>query len=103
MRHHTLVAALAILLGSSFAAQAATGFSCSFNGGKPGEPNSEGNVGPFQPNGNEYKAEGETIRAASREARLACTGGEALGAQGCQFVGCVDLSAPAGDTKPAKN
>lgn len=104
MRHISLVAATAILLGSSFAAQA-TPFTCAFNGGTPGQPDSEGNVGPFQANGAEYSSEGETIRAAAKEARLACTAGEELGAQGCMFLGCTDVAAAATgtDPQPAKN
>lgn len=112
MQKFRFIAATAILLGSPFAAQATTGFACSFNGGMPGQPDAEGNVGPFQANGTEYKAEGETIRAAAREARLSCTAGEELGAQGCMFTGCADMAAadtPATDatatdqTKPVKN
>lgn len=103
MRHITLVAATAILLGSGFAARASTTYSCAFNGGIPGQPDAEGNTGPFQPNGVEYKAEGETIRAAAREARLSCTAAEELGAQGCLFLGCTDLAAAATGTQPAKN
>ncbi|OWU86504.1 hypothetical protein ATO6_06800 [Oceanicola sp. 22II-s10i] len=102
MRHTTLVATLAILLGST-SVQAATGHACTFQGGKPGEANAEGNVGPFQTNGNEYKAEGETIRAAAKDARLACTAGEPLGAQGCLFNGCVDLAAADTTTTAPKN
>ncbi|WP_375688897.1 hypothetical protein [Pseudooceanicola sp. LIPI14-2-Ac024] len=106
MRQITLVAATAILLGSPFAAQAATGFACTFQGGEPGQPDTEGNVGPFQTNGTEYKAEATTIRDAAREARLSCAGAESLGAQGCFFAGCADLAAAdgaAGGTQPAKN
>ena len=91
MRHMSRVAATAILLLGATTAGASP-FTCTFTGGIPGQPDSEGNVGPFQSNGAEYATEGETIRTAAREARLACTAGEALGAQGCMFLGCIDMA-----------
>lgn len=104
MRHISRVAATAILLLGATTA-GATPFNCTFNGGTPGQPDSDGNVGPFQSNGAEYAAEGETIRTAAREARLACTAGEELGAQGCMFLGCTDLAeaAQAAEPQPAKD
>lgn len=92
MRHSILIAATAILLGGPVAAQATTGFACSFMGGVPGQPDAEGNTGPFSPNGIEYKAEGQSIRDASKTARASCTEGEELGAQGCVLNGCTDLT-----------
>ncbi|MGR3323746.1 MAG: hypothetical protein ACU0DK_17655 [Pseudooceanicola sp.] len=92
MRHITLIAAAAILLGGTLAAQANTGFACSFLGGVPGQPDAEGNTGPFQPNGVEYRAEAQTLRDASRAARTSCTATEGLGAQGCILNGCTDLA-----------
>jgi len=82
-------------------ATATTGFTCSFNGGKPGEPTADGNNGPWQENGQNYAATAASIRDAAKEARLACTAAEQLGAQGCLFTGCVDMAAT--ETKPVTN
>ncbi|MDF1855182.1 hypothetical protein [Pseudooceanicola sp.] len=101
MSHYSVIAALAILLGGTIATQAASPITCTFHGGAPGAADSEGNTGPFQPNGNEYVAEAATVRDAATAARASCKAGEELGSQGCQLIACVNPdAAPADGTAP---
>jgi|32_taG_2_1085360.scaffolds.fasta_scaffold31883_2 hypothetical protein len=88
MRHALL---LAIAL-TAFAAPARPdpAFSCTFTGGRPGLPDSDGDPGSVQPNGVLYRAEAATLRDAARAARLACAAGEPAGDQGCVLLGCSE-------------
>ncbi|OWU86503.1 hypothetical protein ATO6_06795 [Oceanicola sp. 22II-s10i] len=89
--HRTFLAAAVAALISTGGAMAATGYSCGFIGGQQGETQADGSQGPWQENGAEYKAEGETIRVAAKDARLECSAAEALGSQGCKFTGCTEV------------